>query len=238
MMNTISNTPTSQGKASPLETALDQPAPHSISETKPIRVLIADDHTVVLEGLVAMINRQPDMCVVAEASNGRDAVELWKKHSPDVTLLDLRMPQLDGVGAIHEIRKQDASARIIVLTTYDGDAQICEAMRAGAKAYLLKDARREELLQAMRRVYSGEICVSPAQALRLAEHMTTESLSKRELDVVALLAHGKSNKEIGEELHISETTVKSHVKSVFAKLNVFSRTEAVTTAVQRGLIQL
>jgi two-component system NarL family response regulator len=107
------------------------------------------------------------MCVVAEASNGRDAVELWKKHSPDVTLLDLRMPQLDGVGAIHEIRKQDSSARIIVLTTYDGDAQICEAMRAGAKAYLLKDARREELLQAIRRVFSGETCVSPCAGIKI-----------------------------------------------------------------------
>jgi two-component system NarL family response regulator len=237
-MNILTNIPTEQIEASQHGATFDGRSGHKIGQTKPIRVLLADDHAVVLEGLATLISRQPDMCVVAEASNGRDAVELWKKHSPDVTLLDLRMPHLDGVGAIHEIRKQDSSARIIVLTTYDGDAQICEAMRAGAKAYLLKDAGREELLQAIRRVYSGEICVSPAQALRLAEHMTTESLSKRELDVVALLAHGKSNKEIGEELHISETTVKSHIKSVFAKLNVFSRTEAVTTAVQRGLIQL
>src|SRR4028119_2186367 len=145
MMNRISNNPTRQGKASSLETALDQPATHNVSERKPIRVLIADDHTVVLEGLVAMINRQPDMCVLAEAGNGRDAVELWKKYSPNVTLLDLRMPQLDGVGVIHEIRKQDSSARIIVLTTYDGDAQIFEAMRAGAKAYLLKGASCDAL---------------------------------------------------------------------------------------------
>ena len=204
----------------------------------PIRVLIADDHVVVLEGLAAMIGRQPDMRVVAEAGNGRDAVELWQKYRPDVTLLDLRMPELDGVGAIEEIRQWDASVRIIVLTTYDTDEQIYRALKAGAKAYLLKDTRREELLECIRRVHAGETCIPPNLAAKLAGRVTGESLSDREMEVLTLLAQGKSNKEIGAHLDISETTVKSHMKSVFAKLNVLNRTEAVSAAVQRGLIQL
>ena len=203
-----------------------------------IRVLIADDHVTVLEGLAAIIGRQTDMEVVAEASNGREAVDLWRKHRPDVTLLDLRMPILDGVAAIDEIRRQQASARVVVLTTFDSDNEIARAIKAGAKGYLLKDARREELLDCIRKVNSGQTCIPTALAAKLAESMSSEPLTGRELDVLNLLADGKSNKEIGSHLFITETTVKSHLRSIFSKLNVLSRTEAITTASRRGLVQL
>lgn len=203
-----------------------------------IRVLIADDHVTVLEGLAAIIGRQVDMKVVAQAANGREAVDLWQRHRPDVTLLDLRMPTLDGVGAMIEIRRQDASARAVVLTTFDSDNEITRAIKAGAKGYLLKDARREELLDCIRKVNSGETCVPPALAAKLAESLSSEPLTGRELDVLTLLAKGRSNKEIGNHLYITETTVKSHLRSVFGKLNVLSRTEAITTASRRGLVQL
>lgn len=203
-----------------------------------IQVLIADDHVTVREGLAAMIGRQPDMRVVGEAANGREAVDLWLKHRPDVALLDLRMPVLDGVGAIEEIRRQEASARLIVLTTYDTDNEISGAIKAGAKGYLLKDAQREELLGCIRKVHDGETCIPPSLVAKLAAGMSSEALTGRELDVLTLLARGKSNKEIGANLYISETTVKSHLRSIFAKLNVLSRTEAITVASRRGLVQL
>jgi two-component system NarL family response regulator len=204
----------------------------------PIRVLIADDHVTVLEGLAAIIGRQADMKVVAEAANGREAVDLWQKHRPDVTLLDLRMPILDGVAAIQEIRRLTPAARVIVLTTFDSDNEIHRAIKAGAKGYLLKDARREELLDCIRKVQAGETSVPPALAVKLADSLSSEPLTGRELDVLALLARGKSNKEIGAHLFITETTVKSHLRSIFSKLNVLSRTEAITTASRRGLVQL
>jgi two-component system NarL family response regulator len=203
-----------------------------------IRVLIADDHSVVREGLASLIGRRADMTVLGEASNGREAVESWKKHRPDVTLLDLRMPELDGVGAIREIRGDDEYARIIVLTTFDGDEDIYRAIQAGAKGYLLKDAPREALMDCIRRVHAGETCVPIHLASKLAERVSGESLSAREIDVLKLMAQGKSNKEIGAALFISEGTVKTHVKSIFSKLDVVSRTEAVATATRRGLIQL
>jgi DNA-binding NarL/FixJ family response regulator len=203
-----------------------------------IRVLIADDHVAVREGLAAMIGRQADTMVVAEASTGREAVELWLKHRPDVTLLDLRMPVLDGVSAINEIRHHDALARVIILTTFDSDSDIAGAIKAGAKGYLLKDAPREELFDCIRRVHAGETCIPPALVAKLAAGMSNEALTSRELDVLILLARGQSNKEIGGSLYISETTVKSHLRSVFMKLNVVSRTEAIAVATRRGLIQL
>jgi DNA-binding NarL/FixJ family response regulator len=203
-----------------------------------IRVLIADDHVTVLEGLAAIIGRQPDMVVVAEAKDGQEAVDLWTKHHPDVTLLDLRMPTLDGVGAIEKIREVDASVRVIVLTTYDTDSEILRAIKAGTKAYLLKDARREELLDCIRRVNRGETCIPASLIEKLAAGLSSESLTGRELNVLELLAKGKSNKEISANLYISETTVKSHLRSVFRKLNVLSRTEAITVASRRGLIRL
>lgn len=203
-----------------------------------IRILIADDHSVVREGLVSLVKRKADMTVVAEASNGREAVELWKEHRPDVTLLDLRMPELDGVGAIKAIRELDENARILVLTTYDGDEDIYRAIKTGAKGYLLKDTARAALMDSIRRVNSGETCIPATLAAKLAERVSGEALSGREIEVLKRIAAGKSNKEIGAELFISEGTVKTHVKSIFSKLDVVSRTEAVAAATRRGLIQL
>jgi DNA-binding NarL/FixJ family response regulator len=213
-------------------------AESSAVEPKKIRVLIADDHVTVLEGLAAMIGRQPDMVVVAEAADGQEAIDLWITHRPEVTLLDLRMPKLDGVGAIEEIRKRDSSARIIVLTTYETDTEILRAIKAGTKAYLLKDTRREELLDCIRRVNRGETCIPASLIEKIATGLSSEPLTGRELNVLQLLARGKSNKEIGVSLYISETTVKSHLRSIFRKLNVLSRTEAISVAGRRGLIRL
>ena len=203
-----------------------------------IRILIADDHSVVREGLVSLVKRKSDMTVVAEANNGRETVDRWKDHRPDVTLLDLRMPELDGVGAIKEIREIDPNAHILVLTTFDGDEDIYRAIKAGAKGYLLKDTAREALMESIRRVHAGQTCIPPALAAKLADRVSGEALSAREIEVLQRIAAGKSNKEIGAELFISEGTVKTHVKSIFSKLDVVSRTEAVATATRRGLIQL
>jgi two-component system NarL family response regulator len=203
-----------------------------------IRVLIADDHVTVTAGLASIIGMQPDMIVVAEAANGREAVDLWRNQRPDVALLDLRMPVLDGVSAIAEIHREDAAARVIVLTTYDTDNEIYRAIKAGAKGYVLKDARREELLECIRRVGRGEMCIPQSLVEKLAAGVSSETLTGRELDVLTLLARGKSNKEIGANLYVSETTVKSHLRSIFAKLNVLSRTEAIAAASRRGLVQL
>jgi two-component system NarL family response regulator len=216
---------------------LSKPRNPSPSADK-IRLLIADDHMTVVAGLASIIGMQRDMIVVAEAANGRQAVDLWRKHHPDVTLLDLRMPKLDGVGVIDEIRKEDTSARIIILTTYDTDNEIYRAIKAGAKGYLLKDARREELLDCIRKVNRGDTCIPQELVQKLAAGMSGEILTGRELGVLALLARGKSNKEIGANLFISETTVKGHLRHIFTKLDVLSRTEAVTVASRRGLVQL
>ena len=212
--------------------------PKSAPKKRPIAVLIADDHSVVREGLASLIRRKPDMTVIGEASNGREAVDLWKQHRPEVMLLDLRMPELDGVGVIKQIRADDENARIIVLTTFDGDEDIYRAIQAGAKGYLLKDVPREALIDSIRRVHAGETCVPVHLANKLAERVRGESVSEREIDVLKLMAQGKSNKEIGSVLFISPGTVKSHVKSIFAKLNVNSRAEAVANAAHRALIQL
>jgi two-component system NarL family response regulator len=203
-----------------------------------IRILIADDHTVVREGLVALAKRKSDMVIVAAASNGLEAVDLWKQHRPDVTLLDLRMPELDGLGAIKAIREIDPNAHIVVLTTYDSDEDIYRAIKAGAKAYLLKDTARDALVETVRRVFAGETYLPPPIAAKLAERVSGTALSQREMEVLQRMATGKSNKEIGTELFISDGTVKTHVSSIFSKLDVVSRTEAIATATRRGLIQL
>jgi two-component system NarL family response regulator len=204
-----------------------------------IRVLIADDHGVVREGLVSMILRnKADMTVVGEARNGREAIDLWREHRPDVTLLDLRMPEVDGVDAIKEIRVHDEKARIIVLTTFDGDEDIYRAIQAGAKGYLLKDVPREGLMESIRRVHAGETSLPMHLVAKLAERVSGDTLSKREVEVLKLMAKGRSNKEIASALFISEGTVKSHGKAIFAKMNVVSRTAAVTEATRRGLIRL
>lgn len=203
-----------------------------------IRIIVADDHVTVLEGLVAIIGRQPDMQVLAAASNGREAIDLWIKHRPDVMLLDLRMPVLDGVEAIQEIRRCELSARVIVLTTFDTDADLSRAIKAGAKGYLLKDTPREELLTCIRRVYFGETVIPAALLTKLTAGLSAEPVTDRELQVLTLLARGQSNKEIGTTLNISESTVKSHLRNIFAKLNVLSRTEAIATATRQGLVKI
>jgi two-component system NarL family response regulator len=210
----------------------------SSTKKKRIRILIADDHTVVREGLVSLVKRKSDMVIVAEARNGREAVDLWKEHRPDVALLDLRMPELDGVSAIKEIRELDGNAHIVVLTTYDGDEDIYRAIKAGAKAYLLKDTARDALVDCVRKVHAGETYLPAPLAAKLAERVSGDALSPREIEVLQRMGAGKSNKEIGAELFISEGTVKTHVKSIFTKLDVVSRTEALATATRRGLIQL
>jgi len=208
------------------------------SHSKKIGVLIADDHTTFLAGLTSIIDMEPDMIVVAQATDGRQAVDLWRKHHPNVTLLDLRMPVLDGVGAIDAIRREDGSARIVVLTTYDSDNDIYRAIKAGTQGYLLKDARREELLDCIRKVNGGETCIPQPLMQKAMTGIRSEPLTGRELDVLQLLAYGKSNKEIGAKLFISEFTVKGHLRNVFTKLNVLSRTEAISVATRRGLIQV
>jgi DNA-binding NarL/FixJ family response regulator len=212
--------------------------PSNVREIHKIRLLVADDHTTVVAGLTSIINMQSDMVVVGEANDGLEAVVLWQKKRPDVTLLDLRMPKLDGVRVIDEIRRQDALARIIVLTTYDSDNDIYRAVKAGAKGYLLKDARREELLECIREVSRGATCIPRALVEKLAAGVSGEILTGRELGVLTLLARGKSNKEIGADLFISESTVKGHLRNIFTKLNVLSRTEAIAVATRRGLVEL
>lgn len=202
----------------------------------PIRVLIADDHEVVREGLVAMIDRQADMRVVAQAADGIAAVRLWREQRPDVALLDLRMPGLDGVGVIGQVREVDPAARILILTTYDGDEDIYRGMRAGAKAYLLKDAPREQLLDCIRAVHAGDTYVPPDVAAKLAAQASGERLTDRELEILTLMAEGDTNKVIARKLDIGEGTVKTHVKSVLSKLSATSRTEAAAVAARKGLI--
>jgi DNA-binding NarL/FixJ family response regulator len=207
------------------------------SEPK-IRVLIADDHPPVLAGLTSIIGMQPDMVVIGEATDGRELVTHWLEHRPDVTLLDLRMPLLDGVGVINEIRQHEPAARFVILTTYDSDNEIYRAIKAGARGYLLKDVRREEMLECIRKVNRGETCIPPALVKKLAASVSGEALTGRELEVLTPLVRGKSNKEIATILFISETTVKGHLRNIFTKLNVLSRTEAITSALRRGLVQL
>ncbi len=205
---------------------------------KQIRVLLADDHPVVREGLAAMINRRPDMTVVAEAGNGREAVHLFQLHQPDVTLVDLRMPEMDGLEVIGNLRRQSPAVRIVVLTTFGDDEDIYRALRAGAKGYLLKDAPREQLLECIRSVHDGDTYLPTGVANKLAERVGGAELTGRELEVLRLLALGKSNKEVGSELHVTESTVKVHVNNILHKLKVSGRTEAVTLAIRRGLVRL
>ena len=204
---------------------------------QPIRVLIAEDHVIVRDGLAAIINQEDDMGVVAEAGNGTEAVELWKTHQPDVVLMDLQMPGLSGVNAINEMRAADPNVRVIILTTFDGDEDIYRAMRAGAKAYLLKDVNRDELFQCIRAVHAGKYFLLPNVAAKLAGRQSVDELTPRELDVLRLLAEGKPNKLVAADLGIGEVTVKSHVRAIFTKLNVLSRTEAIAVASRSGLIR-
>ena len=206
-----------------------------------IRLMIADDHPVVRDGLRAMLASQPDFQVAGEAADGAVAVKLAAELTPDVILMDLRMPALDGVTAIRQIRTRQPSARILVLTTYDTDADILPAIEAGATGYLLKDAPRDELFRAIRATAAGEAVLAPAVAKRLMVKMRApaeEKLSARELEVLGLVASGASNSGIAQALHISQATVKSHLLHIFGKLGVADRTAAVTTALQRGVLRL
>lgn len=202
-----------------------------------IRILVADDHPVTREGLALILDNQADMTVVAQAANGREAIEQFARAQPDVALIDLQMPELGGVEAIEAILRATPQARLLVLTTYDGDEDIFRAMRAGAKAYLLKDSPREEILRAIRRVRSGQKFVSPEVGAKLAERLGSETLTEREVEVLALLSKGLSNKEIAATLEVTEGTIKSHVNNLMAKMNVASRTEAALVAGQRGLLR-
>ncbi|MFL6353196.1 MAG: response regulator [Bryobacteraceae bacterium] len=206
--------------------------------TDQIRVMVVEDHHIVRQGLVALLNTLPDMAVVAQASDGKDALDLFRQHQPDVTLMDLRLPNMSGVEAVTEIRKQFPSARIIVLTTFDGDEDIYRALQAGARGYLLKGMFGEELMDAIRAVHAGKSRIPQVIAERLAVRMGASPLTTRELDVLKLIVSGKSNKEIGAELAISEATVKTHINSILSKLSVTDRTQAATTALQRGIVHL
>ncbi len=206
-----------------------------------IRILIADDHPVVREGLAGMLAGQDDFEVVGLAADGDTAVTLHQSLTPDVTLMDLRMPGLDGVGAIIAIKEKRPSANILVLTTYDSDADIVRAVEAGATGYLLKDTPREELFRAIRTAAKGESVLAPAVAARLMTRMRApaeDNLSAREIEVLQLVARGASNKEIGKALHISIATVKTHLIHIYSKLGVADRTAAVTTALEKGIISL
>ncbi|MCW3097305.1 MAG: two component LuxR family transcriptional regulator [Chthonomonadaceae bacterium] len=205
---------------------------------QPIRVLIADDHPVVRQGLSGIIESEPGMTVVGQAKNGREAVELFRREKPHVALIDLKMPELDGVETITAIRKEFPHAVLVVLTTYDRDEDIYRSLRAGAKAYLLKETPPTELLEAIRTVHLGCRHLPEAIANKLADHMMYPELTEREFAVLCLMADGKSNREIGVDLFIAEGTVKSHVNNILSKLGVSDRTQAVTTALKRGLVQL
>jgi len=207
----------------------------------PIRLIIADDHPVVREGLRAVLDSEPDVEVVGEAAEGSQALELVDSLDPDLVLMDLQMPDLDGVAATRRIRRDHDGIEILILTTYDTDADITRAVTAGATGYLLKDASREELMQAIRLAARGESVLSPKVASRVLGRMRApaeEALSTREVEVLLEVADGLSNKEVGRMLHISEATVKTHLLHIFAKLGVDDRTAAVTAALERGIIRL
>ncbi|HTJ18526.1 MAG TPA: response regulator transcription factor [Steroidobacteraceae bacterium] len=203
-----------------------------------IRILTVDDHQLLREGIAAVLESQEDMKLVAQASNGREAVDNFRRLRPDVTLMDLRMPDMSGIEAITEIRGEFPDARIVVLTTYAGDAQAAAALKAGAAGYLLKNLVRKELLETIRAVHSGKRRVPPEIATEIAEHVADDALTARELDVLRRVAAGKSNKLIAAELDISEGTVKTHMKSILPKLDASDRTHAVMIALKRGILDL
>jgi DNA-binding NarL/FixJ family response regulator len=208
------------------------------TEGATIRILSADDHALLRKGIAALIRAEPDMALVAEAANGREAIAEFRKHRPDVTLMDLQMPEMDGIECIIAIRSDFPDARIIVLTTYQGDVQVLRALKAGARAYLLKGQVSKELPDIIRDVHAGKRRIPPEIAAEVAEHTAEDNLSAREIDVLRLIASGNANKEIATKLFIAEETVKSHVTNILAKLQANDRTHAVTIALKRGIISL
>jgi DNA-binding NarL/FixJ family response regulator len=203
-----------------------------------IRILVAEDHLVARVGVTTIVNMQPDMTIVAEASNGQQAVEMYRQHVPDVALLDMRMPILDGVAAAKAIRGEFPGARMIALTTYGGDEDIRRALAAGVQAYLTKDVLHDELLKAIRAVHGGQTYLPATVAAALAAQMPRPDLSSREVQVLELIVQGQANKQIAYSLGIAEHTVKNHVKNILSKLGVQDRTQAATAAIQRGIIHL
>lgn len=204
----------------------------------PIKVLTVDDHPVLREGIAAIIENHPDMVLVAEAGNGREAVECFRHYRPDVTLMDLVMPEMNGIEATIAIRKEFPNARIVVLTTYKGDVQAAQALDAGACGYLLKSTLRKDLLDTIRSVHAGQHRIPPEIAIAMAEHHASDTLTERELEVLRQVAAGNANKIVAGHLCISEDTVKGHVKAILAKLGANDRTHAVTIALKRGIISL
>jgi DNA-binding NarL/FixJ family response regulator len=204
----------------------------------PIRILAVDDHPLLRQGIAALVNGESDMKLVAEAFDGQEAIDKFRLHQPDVTLMDLQMPAVNGIEAIIGIRSEFPNARIIVLTTYTGDVQMLRALKAGARGYVLKGHVRRELLDTIRAVHAGQKRIPPEVAAELAEHATDEALSSREIAVLQLIAAGNANKEVAAQLSIAEDTVKSHVTNILAKLGANDRTHAVTLALKRGIIEL
>jgi DNA-binding NarL/FixJ family response regulator len=203
-----------------------------------IRVLSVDDHPLLREGIAALVNAESDMKLIAEATNGQEAIEKFRSQRPDVTLMDLQMPALNGIDAIIGIRSEFPNARIIVLTTYAGDVQVLRALKAGAQGYILKAHVRRELLDTIRAVHAGQKRIPPEVAAELAEHCAEDDLSSREIDVLRLIAAGNANKAIAGQLSVAEDTVKSHVTNILAKLGANDRTHAVTIGLKRGIIEL
>lgn len=201
-----------------------------------IRVLIVDDHPVVREGIATIVNRSSICEVVAEASNGQQAIDLFLQHKPDVTVMDLKMPQMDGVQTIGKILELDPNAKIVVLSAYDQEETVYQALKAGAMSYVLKDSHRDELIEAIQAVHEGKKRINYEIATKLVERINKPSLTEREIGILKLIAVGKSNREIGVEMNISEGTVKVHVNNIFTKLNVRDRTEAANIAITRGII--
>ena len=208
------------------------------AEVKTIRILTVDDHALLRQGIAALVDLEPDMEIVAQAATGREAIEQFRRHRPDITLMDLQMPDISGIEAIIAIRGEFPNAKIIVLTTYTGDVQVLRALKAGARAYLLKGRVNAELLEVIRAVHRGQKRIPPEIAAELADHATEDELSPREIDVLRLVATGNGNKEIAAQLSITEETVKNHVTHILAKLGANDRTHAVTIGIKRGIIEL